>query len=249
MIPVVDIAHISEELHRVAEELELAYDDLGGDSDTDPTVLLKALDGLLDGLRTLEGEQPQGTLGTGEIRLGDKDIHALGEHGMILLSSLSALAGRLRRPQEARTIEGLALPFACWISRQGGEIATISPAVNGAAALANTLKQSADLEQLYGLMSELVNAVSPLVSQDTSSTDPTRPWRVLLVNRAIVATRSHHPALMNEAFQALIEHLPQEASEFFREGMEQMDALDYPAHVRRVMEAYYEHWCEQRVLH
>jgi len=34
-------------------------------------------------------------------------------------------------------------------------------------------------------------------------------------------------------------YLPQEAASFFREGMEEMDALDYPPHVREVIEEYH----------
>jgi hypothetical protein len=77
------------------------------------------------------------------------------------------------------------------------------------------------------------------VAQDVGRTEPQRPWRVLLLNRAIVATRSHRPALMEVAFDDVVEHLPQEAARFFEEGMAQMDALDYPPQVRAVMERYY----------
>ncbi len=81
--------------------------------------------------------------------------------------------------------------------------------------------------------------MSPAVSQDTDRSDPRRPWRLLLLNRAIVATRSLKPALMEVAFDAVLEHLPEEAARFFEEGMAQMDALDYPPHVRAVIERYY----------
>ena len=44
---------------------------------------------------------------------------------------------------------------------------------------------------------------------------------------------------MTGAFDAVVEHLPEDAVRFFEEGMAQMDALDYPSHVRSVMERYY----------
>ena len=125
----------------------------------------------------------------------------------------------------------------------------IALAVNGAAALANSVKSPAQLAQLFALLTELTNAVSPQISQDPSHYDSTRPWRTLLINRAIVATRSHQPALMEEAFDALREHIPGEVPDFLREGMEQMDALNYPPHVKRVMERYYDLWCGHRILH
>ena len=76
-----------------------------------------------------------------------------------------------------------------------------------------------------------------------------RPWRVLLLNRGIVATRSHDPSTMEEAFTFLIRHLPEDAAQFFAAGMQQMEALNYPAHVRQVMEKYHRQWSLNRTLH
>jgi len=249
MLPPVDIAYIAEELRRHSEGLVEAFEDQGGGADSDPQVLLQALNDLLDNLRPYEDTTaPLFSPETRSAQAG-KGIRALGDHGIDLLSRLSALAGRLQLPQHSRGIEELALPFACWIARRGGELGYLGPVVNGAASLANSLSQPTELGQLYGQLTEIVNAVSPQISQDTASTDPTRPWRVLLLNRAIVATRSHEPMLMEEAFDSLVEYLPDEAAGFFREGMEQMDALGYPPRVRDLMQRYYDQWCEQRVLH
>jgi hypothetical protein len=249
MLPPVDIAYIAEELHGHSEELSEAFEDENGDADSDPRVLLQALDDLCGELRRIEDEEPSFLPMDEHTQPGVKDIRSLGDHGIDLLARLAALAGRLHLPQRTRGIEELALPFACWIARRGGELGHLGPVVNGAASLANRLKELSQLGQLYGLLTEVVNAVNPQVSQDTASTDPTRPWRVLLLNRAIVATRSHRTELMEEAFEALADHLPDEAPDFFREGMEQMDALGYPTRVRVVMQRYYDQWCGQRVLH
>lgn len=249
MLPPVDIAYIAEELRRHSEELTEAFEDQDGDADSDPRVLLQALNDLLDGLRLREEYAPPPLSAEPGTAPAIADIRSLGDHGIDLLSRLSALAGRLHLPQRSRAIEELALPLACWIARRGGELGYLGPVVNGAASVANGLSQSTELGQLYGQLSEVVNAVSPQISQDAASTDPTRPWRVLLLNRAIVATRSHEPTLMEDAFETLLEHLPDEAPGFFREGMEQMDALGYPPRVRALMQRYYDRWCGQRVLH
>lgn len=249
MLPVVDIAVIAEEIRRRSEDLVAAFEDQEGAVDTDPRILLDALEKLFDGLRLLEREQAEEALGGASARFGWKDVNVLGAHGIELLSRLAILAGRLRHPHLALDIEGLALPLACWIARHGGEIANIAPVVNGAAGLANRLKEPAQLERLYGLLSEIVNGVSPRISQDTGSADPTRPWRILLINRAIVATRSHQPGLMEEAFAAIVECLPEDAPDFFRGAMEQMEALDYPPQVRVVVHRFYDQWCSQRTLH
>jgi hypothetical protein len=248
MIPVIDIAYIAEELQRCAEELTSAHDDHGAAAETNPVTLVVAMRDLLDELRRPWAEHRRDPLDDGTYPPA-RNLTALGDHGIDLLARLAALAGRLRNPHLARDIEALALPLACWIARFGGEINHLGTVVNGAAALANRLKQPAELAHLYGLLREVAQAVSPLVSQEAVGADPTRPWRVFLLNRAIVATRSHQPALMEEAFDLLTEHFPDDAPDFFREGMEQMGALDYPPYVREIMRRYYDQWCGQRILH
>jgi hypothetical protein len=54
---------------------------------------------------------------------------------------------------------------------------------------------------------------------------------------------------MEEAFAVLTRHLPEDAARFFTEGMQQMDALNYPSHVREVMEKYHRQWTLNRSLH
>jgi hypothetical protein len=249
MIPVVDIAAIADDLRGHAKELIRAFEeeDYPRGDDVDPRGLIEVLQACLDKLRGIEPrayEIPSASL---QDECGP-NIQAIGDHALDVLSRLTALAGRLRRPQSARGIEGLALPLACWIARTGGELSHLAPVVNATAALASSLKEPTQLERLYGLLSEVIGAVSPQISQDTASKDPTRPWRILLLNRAIVATRSHQVALMEDAFESLTEQLPDDAPEFFREGIEQMEALNYPPHVRTVMQRYYDQWCTQRML-
>ena len=80
-----------------------------------------------------------------------------------------------------------------------------------------------------------------------SDRDPRRPWRVLLLNYAITATRTHEPALMEKAFKFLIFHLPDDLKQFFTEGMSQMFALNYPEKVKQVMEKYYKHYAVDEI--
>jgi hypothetical protein len=249
MIPAVDIAYIADELDQFADELAAADEDSGAALREDPASLIDALRQLLDELRRRAfGPQTDALTETATLSAG-RDFSALGNHGLDLIAQLAALAGRLGRRNIVQRIEGLALPLACWSARQGAEISSLGPVVNGAAALANRLREPTSLAQLYVLLREICGAVSPQVSQPALFPDPTRPWRVLLFNQAIVATRSHQPGLMEEAFELLTEHLPDDAPEFFREGMEQMDALDYPTQTRAVMERYYSKWCKGRTLH
>ncbi len=91
--------------------------------------------------------------------------------------------------------------------------------------------------------------MAPVIQQDLEKTNPGRPWRVLHLNRAIVATRTHQPDVMDEAFALLTQHLPEDAADFFTQGMEQMELLNYPPHVREVMDRYYRKWSVHRSLH
>lgn len=248
MLPPIDITYIAEELARHADELIEAFEDQG-DASSDPRVLLQAVNDLIDSLRRLEDDSPSRMSLEGRTQSGFPDIRVLGDHGIDLLARLTAVANELGLPQRAHAIEELTLPFACWTVYRGGELGYLEPVVNGAASLANRLDQPSELGQLYGLLTDIINAVDPEISQETAPADPRNPWRVLLLNRAIVATRSHQVALMEDSFTSIIEYLPQEAPAFFRKGMEQMDALAYPIRVRAVMQRFYDQWCERRVLH
>ena len=65
---------------------------------------------------------------------------------------------------------------------------------------------------------------------------------MLLLNYAIVTTRTHDPTPMIAAFDTLVNYLPEEAAQFFAEGMGQLDRVGYPAPVREVIEHYYLVW-------
>lgn len=252
MLPPVDIHYVAQELGRLGEEVQRLAEESKETLEPHPEVLTRGLADLLDALTAAEspgaveaGLRFQGRIGS--------ETDGLLSHGLDLLSQLAGLAGRLSQPQTAQAIEGLALPLACWLLRRGAELIHPEPVVNAAAALANSLRQPDDLALLYALMTEVVDGMSPLRTQeidgDRRDRAANRPWRVLLLNRAIVATRSHRPTLMVEAFQAVCEHLPEDAPSFFREGMGQMEALNYPQPVRDVMDRYYNLWCTGQRLH
>jgi len=249
MLLPVDITYIAAEIRAYAPELHETYQDRNGEPDPDPEVLLEALSDLFDHLLRREDEVPDRIAPAASASPARADLSRLGDYGIDLFARLAALTRVLLSPPKAHAIEELALPFACWIARRGGELGYLAPVVDGAAHLANRLRQPSELEQLYGLLTEIVDAVDPRLPQDTISMDPGRPWRVLLLNRAIVATRSHRPALMEAAFEAMVEYLPDEAPTFFREGMEQMETLNYPPQVRELMQRFYHQYHGQHVLH
>jgi hypothetical protein len=214
----------------------------GQPDDTDLTKLHQALDQLIDVMARLDTDVDVG-------QEHSADVTEIGEYALRLAESLAATAERLQPQQHRSKISGLVVNLALWIARRGGRIDTLEPVVDALALHANTIRESRQLEILSEVFREIVAAVSPVIRQDLERFNPGRPWRVLLLNQGIVATRSHNTTLMEQAFASLASHLPDDALQFFTEGMQQMDALDYPLHVRKVMQKYYRQWTMNRSLH
>lgn len=214
-------------------------------ADHSPSMLQQAMLRLLDLLQIIEG---QGTEESTE-HPPDMDLDELGDYAIQMLNDLSTAAGSLQLSQQSKQLEDLTLPMALWIARHGGQLRTLDPIVNALARLANTLHEPPMLSQLYLLSSELHRAVAETTRQDPEKADQVRPWRLLLMNQAIIATRSYQVELIEEAYQRLVDDLPSEAPRFFEEGMQQMELLNYPPVVRQVVEKYYNLWSRPRTLH
>lgn len=176
-------------------------------------------------------------------------ITELGEYALELFDEALRWANHLDLPEVFTTLQAYTIAMARWIAGRGGQLLTLEPVVDAFARQANSSQDPGELVALYAAMSDTVQATNPVIRQDIEKTNPGRPWRILLLNRAIVATRSHQPDLMEEAFTTLVEHLPEDAAGFFSQGMEQMDLLNYPRHVRAVMDRYYRKWSVNRSLH
>ncbi len=170
------------------------------------------------------------------------DVNQLGDYGITLLADLATWATQLSFENLHQELETVALAVAGWVVRHEGELRTLEPIVNALANLANQTHDPQKLESLAAFMGRILHACSDLIKQDLEKANPGRPWRVLHLNRGIVATRSHNPAVMESVFNELVQTLPEEAPQFFSEGMQQMEALNYPTHVRQVMVRYFDRW-------
>ena len=131
----------------------------------------------------------------------------------------------------------------------GGQINRLELVVNSFAAWANELQDTVQIAELARVVREIIDAASEKLRRDLDQSNPMRPWRIINLNYGIVATRSHDPDLMDEAFAVLVENLPQDARAFFREGMQQMDIVGYPDEVREVVERYDRMWGSGNTLH
>ena len=163
----------------------------------------------------------------------------IGDYGFVLLLRLIDLMERLELPHKRREIEQISLLLARWTVSYHGTINYLEPVVNAIAQLANLTRDKATLSALSELIDEIVEHCSEELKRDASA-EEMRPWRLLHINRGIVATRTHDLEIMKQAFDELLMYLPEDAPGFFAEGMKEMDTLDYPPHVRKVMESYFE---------
>ncbi len=239
------MVYISDACREQAEQLIEQWRCLpGSEADSDPTRLSESMQELCRALRRFEPPLEEQAEGTAPAR----EVEALGNYGLDLLVEMSELADTMGMQECSRELEELCLPMAAWIARQGGEILRLPPVVNTLARHANQTTDPNRMRELYNLASEVFEAVSPHVV-DASPEDPRHPWRLLVINRAIIATRTLEPSLMEPALKAILDYLPEDAPRFFEEGVRQMDKVDYPERVRETMRRYYDLLHAARTLH
>lgn len=180
--------------------------------------------------------------------LSKDEISEIGNYGLELIQNLSEWAGSLDMPEEKHHLHAIMVVVALWVARRGGYLTTIDTVVDTLAAMANACYEPHILAELSDVMGELINAVSQEVKKRKMESDGLQPWRILNINRGIIATRTHDPQIMEPVFDQLVHNIPEDASMFFEQGMQQMEELDYPNNVREVMNRYYRTY-SARVLH
>ncbi len=180
--------------------------------------------------------------------LSKDEISEIGNYGLELIQNLSEWAGNLDMPEEKHQLHAIMVVVALWVARRGGYLTTIDTVVDTLAAMANACYEPHILAELSDVMGELINAISQDVKKQEVESDGLQPWRILNINRGIIATRTHDPQIMEPVFEQLVHNIPEDASMFFEQGMQQMEELDYPTKVREVMNRYYRTY-SARVLH
>ena len=247
LFPGPDLDYISQQFDTAAISVVEASQRSGSavtEADHSPSLLQQAMLRLLDLLEIIERKGLEDTLSDEDV-----DLNELGDYAILILSDLASVANSLSLEPESHQLEDLTLPMALWIVRHGGELRSLDPVVNALTRFANGLSEPESLGQFYQLTAEVQLAVDPATRQDREKTDPEHPWRRLLMNRAIIATRSHQTDLIERAYDELLDALPEEAPRFFEEGMQQMELLDYPQVVKQTVEKYYTLWSQPKTLH
>ncbi len=167
------------------------------------------------------------------------DITQIGEYGFNLLTELMQWTQLNHCRDFTKTVHQLILSLSLWITKHQGELRTLEPIVDSFAKTANKTNDNNQLKQLVIMMDHIIQGCSDVIKSDTEQINPLRPWRVIHLNRAITATRSHDTEVMRQVFQQLVNTFPLDAANFFSEGMHQMDKLDYPKDVRQVLQEYF----------
>lgn len=183
----------------------------------------------------------------GQVGADAQEVSTLGDYGITLLTDISAWAHRLDLHDLDAEFDVIALAFADWIVRHGGEIRTIEPVVDALANQANHERDPAGLERLTHLTTRIIRSIATNARIGLGRGVPNGSWRTLNLNCGIVATRTHNPTLMEHVFEELVRNLPTDAPRFFAEGMQQMEKLNFPLPVRAVMARYFERWTRPRM--
>ena len=261
-----DLDRINQVIYEALDKVSYAFDHSGENviinSAVSPHLISRALKQFLDVLHRVELEQYLNKqksdvmhfqveffeLDGSDETITINEISELGEHGIQLLDTLSEWAQALGLPYQESQIKTIMVMVALWIARHGGQLSSINSIVNALAEIANTTSERDALADLSYLMGELISAVSMETKFDFENHDRRQPWRVLNLNRGIIATRSHDPQIMEHAFEELIRNIPEDAGMFFEQGIKQMEEMNYPDHVRTVMLRYYKQF-RIRTLH
>ena len=206
---------------------------------TEPSQICEGLSRFSDILRQLDQQvdtQPERV----DEDNTENEYQELSEYGFDLLNQLGSWCDQLELTENRIALDEIIVTLGLWSARNLGPLHMIEPIVDALSKVANSTTDPAYLAELSQVYSEIADAAAPTIKQDIDKSNPGRPWRILNLNYGIVATRSHQPEIMEQAFAQLLIRLPEDAAGFFTEGMEQMDVIGYPDHVRRVMEKYFE---------
>ena len=220
---------------------------LAQDVESSPDRLLAAM------VQAIDVMERAGADSSSENGLEEKDISQIGDYVLTLIEGLLGHAQASSDAQKAATqskaLVRLTLSVAMWVAQCGGKLDKLDLVVNALADYANEFREPEQLAELSGVIATIIHAASDAVRHDLEQTNAMRPWRILNLNYGIVATRSLDPKLIETAYDVLVKNLPQDARQFFKEGMQQMDVLDYPQAVRDVVKKYDQMWGSESTLH
>ena len=215
----------------LARESEPNNELKGAMTDADIFSMISALQQMFDIAEAVEQQE--------QVLTAD-EITDIGEQGLTLIDNLVYSLVSKNMGSHRQDVEQVALIIAQWVITNHGRLNNIQSVVDGLAYLANALQDQAMLVQLTTFIGQVAQACSDVIQHDLDNVNPARPWRVMNLNRGIVATRSHDLELMRVVFTGLIQALPLDAPGFFKEGMSEMVRLNYPQPVHELMQEFHQ---------
>ena len=252
-LPDPNASSFREGLAEPLEELREAWEitgESGQPGETTPALLVETFQHLYEAMQRTEASiLANMEAGSSGNQATPNDVSELGEYALEMFEQACHWAKHLKLPDVFERLQAFTISMALWVAGHGGQLLTLESVVDALARAANSTGEPEELFSLYDAMTNIMAATSPMIARDLETVNPGRPWRLLNLNRAIVATRTHQTDIMEEAFSTLTEQLPNDAPGFFTQGMEQMDLLNYPPQVREVMDRYYRKWSVNRSLH
>jgi hypothetical protein len=161
------------------------------------------------------------------------------------LEDVEALVASIHTELAALGDPDLILDVALWAIRHEVPIAVVEPVVNALAVRSNAANSKPELAAVFGLMQGAIAHVRDRLSADLERSNPERPWRLLHANLAITAIRTEDPELIDFAFDALDQALPDECANFYAEALALALSPRIPAAVRERIAARHLKWAPQ----
>ena len=178
--------------------------------------------------------------------LDQEEISEIGNYGLELIQNLGDWAEQLELSEEKLHLHTIMVVVALWIARRGGYLTTLDTVVETLSSMASACYEPQVLTELSDVMGELINAVAHEIRNGDDSLQGT--WRVLNINRGVIAARTHDPDVMEPVFTQLVNNIPEDAPTFFEQSMQQMDELEYSIQAKTLMCRFFQQ-CASPVLH
>lgn len=229
---------LSHQFDTLSTEILQSYD-LHGAPQTGlstPPQLVEAVKEFFQTFEELDNEYGE----IGPISLDDSD--ELTDYCLRCLAELRNWLNRLELNSATPSIDKLIIGAALWTIRHEGQIMTPEPVVNALACGANDATTKQELAAIFGLTQGLISAIPDSIKVDLEKSNPARPWRILLLNFAIVAIRTQDAVMIGYALDTLSTHLPEEYQGFLQEAAQQAAHPMFSDEVKELIQTESTNW-------
>lgn len=233
---IIGMAELAADFDSTIEAYRLSLQSAGDEGSEQMLQSIQALKQNIEIMQRLQSDKSVGKVHA----LEEKEISEIADFALNLLDQVATGCASRGLQDEMLQLHRYSMPVVIWLSQNGGQLKKLDIVVNAIASYANTLQDTQQLEQLCQFIQQVVRITDQKIKADKNDLDPMRPWRILNLNWGIVATRTHNTELMQQVFEQLIKNIPNDVQQFFSEGLQQMQIVDYPQPVKETMQAFAE---------